>query len=247
MFNNNFIFKMASFRECTFKSEKKHRKLELFKTTAPNLKNANPFQIYKLYNTGTSNDTNRAIETDKFKAIAQNNSSLPVDEDFDSYQPIIVEQEDFEISKGKLLTNGLPFKIQNIEINKENISPKPESISANSRIKSNINQKDHLHGKKYDLIKNNKKIKRNENFMKRMQSDLSNRQSKEERINNKIEQNQDKKHKSELVKIFNRLIEDANRRMKAFDNMDLMKQFLDEKVSFRKYTHDQWDKVYNER
>ncbi len=102
----------------------------------------------------------------------------------------------------------------------------------------------------YDLVKNNERIKISKeggNFMKRMLLDTFVRQNKEGRINNMLEQTKVKKDESELVKTFNRLIEDANRRIEAFDNMDMMKQFLEEKISFKKYSQDQWDTVYNKR
>jgi hypothetical protein len=106
------------------------------------------------------------------------------------------------------------------------------------------------HMKIYDLVKNNERIKISKeggNFMKRMLLDTFVRQNKEGRINNMLEQTKVKKDESELVKTFNRLIEDANRRIEAFDNMDMMKQFLEEKISFKKYSQDQWDTVYNKR
>lgn len=107
-----------------------------------------------------------------------------------------------------------------------------------------------LHKRIYDIIKSNEKLKINKNdgnFMKRMMLDSYMRQTRGNRINELFEQTKPKLDEGQLVKTFNRLIEDANRRMEAFDNMDMMKQFLDEKVSFKKYTQDEWDSVYKGR
>jgi hypothetical protein len=107
-----------------------------------------------------------------------------------------------------------------------------------------------LHKKIYELIKSNEKVrisKEDGNFMKRMQLDSYMRQTRDQRINNLIEKTKVKLDEGHLVKTFNRLIEDANRRMEAFDNMDMMKQFLDEKVSFKKYSQEEWDRVYKGR
>jgi hypothetical protein len=134
---------MASFRDFEFETVKKIKKLEKSKTTNQKLANINPFHTYKIYNTernksknkiNSSKDSNRVTDSGKFKAIIQN-YSLPVDEDIDSHQPTRVEQQELEINKGKLLEpNNLAFKIDKVEIKKENISPKPESLSANSKI-----------------------------------------------------------------------------------------------------------------
>lgn len=107
------------------------------------------------------------------------------------------------------------------------------------------------HIKIYELAKSTEKVKTNNNkennFLKRMLDDIHKRQNKDKRINNLIEQTKIKADEGEVIKTFNRLIEDANRRMEAFDNMDMMKQFLDDKIAFKKYSENEWKRVYQER
>jgi hypothetical protein len=249
---------MASFRDIEFEKESKKKKLEKSKTTTPNFIYSNPFQTYKQYNTernkskikiNESKDTNRVTDSGQFRLLP-NNESLPVDEDVDSHQPTRIEQPELQINNNHFLENNkIPQKVE-----VKHISPKPELLSGNGVVGSHSNLKKSYqhdtHKKIYEYIKNNEKIKISKedgNFMKRMLLDIYVRQSKEDRINNYLEQTKVKLGEGELVKTFNRLIEDANRRMEAFDNMDMMKQFLDEKVSFKKYSQYDWDRVYNER
>lgn len=54
------------------------------------------------------------------------------------------------------------------------------------------------------------------------------------------------------IETFNRLIEDANRRLKAQMNMeDLKEQLNDDLISssnmYKKYNHKEWNEIYNKR
>ena len=95
-------------------------------------------------------------------------------------------------------------------------------------------------------------INTDENFLERMQFDIYKRQIKEERLNNLVEQNKVKIEEEERIKAFNRLIEDANRRLKAQINMDELKnQLNDDLISssnfYKKYNDDEWNEIYQKR
>ena len=66
------------------------------------------------------------------------------------------------------------------------------------------------------------------NFLERMQFDIYKRQIKEERLNDLVEQNKVKIDEEQKIKTFNRLIEDANRRLKAQINMTDLQNQLNE-------------------
>jgi hypothetical protein len=83
--------------------------------------------------------------------------------------------------------------------------------------------------------------------MKRMLLDVFIRQTKEERLNKLVEKSKVKMDESERIKTFNRLIEDANRRMDALDNMEYLKNKLDEHAPGKKYTTEDWNQIYDQR
>ena len=93
----------------------------------------------------------------------------------------------------------------------------------------------------------------NNSFMRRMEFDVYKRQIKEKEIDKLIEENKIKIEEKERNKIFNRLIEDANRRIEAMDNLETMKNILNnnnditEEPIKKKYTDEQWKKIYDER
>lgn len=84
--------------------------------------------------------------------------------------------------------------------------------------------------------------------MRRMLFDIFKRQTKEERLNKLIEKNKVKISESERVKTFNRLIEDANRRIEAQDQIEEMKmQLMKNQGNLKKYKNDEWEEIYEER
>lgn len=94
------------------------------------------------------------------------------------------------------------------------------------------------------------KINKDENFMERMKFDIYKRQIKEYRINQLVDQNKLKLDETERIKAFNRLIEDANRRIEAQENLDRMKERLEEDILAtppKKYKEEEWKEIYNER
>ena len=95
-------------------------------------------------------------------------------------------------------------------------------------------------------------INKEENFLERMQFDIYKRQIREERLNDLIEQNKVRIDEEKKIKTFNRLIEDANRRLKAKINMnDLQSQLNDDFLSstnfYKKYNDNEWDEIYKKR
>ena len=104
----------------------------------------------------------------------------------------------------------------------------------------------------YEYLKEMSKIKisKDESFMIRMIFDILKRQSQEKKLNVLLEQSKVKLDEDERIKGFNRLIEDANRRLEAQEHLEILKKKLEEEVELKpakKYKNDQWKEIYNER
>lgn len=103
----------------------------------------------------------------------------------------------------------------------------------------------------YDIMKEYSHFKadKNSNFMKRMVFDIFKRQTKESRITQLIELNKIKIDENERIQTFNRLIDDANRRIEAQERLDELRVKLNEghKTLSKKYNQSQWDHVYDFR
>jgi hypothetical protein len=92
------------------------------------------------------------------------------------------------------------------------------------------------------------KIDKDEDFMRRMLFDIFKRQTKEERLDKLVEKNKVKINEHERIKTFNRLIEDANRRIEAQDQMEDMRIKLEKtNTNNKKYKFEEWEEIYNER
>jgi hypothetical protein len=105
---------------------------------------------------------------------------------------------------------------------------------------------------RYDLLKDYSylHIDKDEKFLNRMQFDIYKRQFREDRINKLIEQSKVKIDEDERIKAFNRLILDANRRIEAQENMEKIKNKLEEDISAgnqKKYSDEEWKEIYNKR
>ena len=126
------------------------------------------------------------------------------------------------------------------------------SILQNSRntIKNNnISDTEQL---KYDFIKEISKLhpNKNVNFINRMKFDVFKRQNVEKKMNDLIEKTKNKINENIRVKRFNKLFQDANRRIEAEDNLNNLKMKLDEmeiEKNMKKYKQSQWDNIYKER
>ena len=92
------------------------------------------------------------------------------------------------------------------------------------------------------------KIDKDEDFMRRMLFDIFKRQTKDERLDKLVEKNKVKINEHERIKTFNRLIEDANRRIEAQDQMEENRMKLERtKVNDKKYKFEEWEEIYNDR
>lgn len=105
---------------------------------------------------------------------------------------------------------------------------------------------------RYDLLKDYSylHINKDEEFLNRMQFDIYKRQFREDRINKLVEQSKAKIDEDERIKAFNRLILDANRRIEAQENMEKIKNKLEEDISTgnqKKYSDEEWKEIYNKR
>ena len=142
----------------------------------------------------------------------------------------------------KCKTNNNILKNQSLNVSKAYTCAPSNSIYENF----DIQQLTYSLMKDYSQLK----ISKDENFMERMKFDIYKRQIKEERINKLVEQNKIKIDEEERTKAFNRLIEDANRRIEAQENLEAMKNKLEEDLiapPSKKYKQKEWDEIYNER
>ena len=96
--------------------------------------------------------------------------------------------------------------------------------------------------KDYSLIQINK----DEKFLDRMKFDIYKRQSKDERINKLVEEKKKKIDEVERIKTFNRLIEDANRRNEANENLKRKEDNLNHELispKNKKYNVNEWNNI----
>lgn len=149
---------------------------------------------------------------------------------------------------------------KNCDVSNDKIKTSQSQLHSNSQMYSNCNvqncSKDFnqydLQQLSYDLQKeySHLRLDKNESFIERMNFDIFKRQTKEERLEKLIERNKVKIDEEERIKTFNRLIEDANRRLEAQEHLEEMKQKLEEDpllVEPKKYRDEEWDDIYNDR
>ena len=142
----------------------------------------------------------------------------------------------------------------NNNITNNNISGSRATKSKSSLINFDTSKFDNYNIEKmrYDLIKDYSylHINKDEEFLNRMQFDIYKRQLREDRIDKLVEQNKVKIDEDERIKAFNRLIIDANRRIEAQENMENIKNKLEEDLavgSKKKYSDEEWKEIYNKR
>jgi hypothetical protein len=105
-----------------------------------------------------------------------------------------------------------------------------------------------IDGNLYDFVKTHDKIKVGRDdgtFMKRMVLDVFIRQTKDKRLNELLDKRKIRITEGDKIKAFNRLIEDANRRMEAIDNLESVKLSMEEPLPEKKYSYHQFMDVYN--
>ena len=108
---------------------------------------------------------------------------------------------------------------------------------------------------RYDLIKDYSFIhaEKDNDFLERMQFDFLKRKNKEKKLNEYVEKNKNKYklNEAERKKTFNRLIEDANRRIimkqEMIENERYLTDYRDLLDNSKKYDQEEWEKIYKKR
>ena len=108
---------------------------------------------------------------------------------------------------------------------------------------------------RYGLIKDYSFIhpEKSETFLERMEFDYYKRKNKDKKINELVEQNKNryKLNESERKKTFNRLNEDANRRIilkqEIIENEKYLTDYREMIDNSKKYNQVEWDKIYKKR
>ena len=108
---------------------------------------------------------------------------------------------------------------------------------------------------RYDLIKDYSFIhaEKDDNFLERMQFDFLKRKNKEKKLNELVEKNKNryKLNEEKRKKTFNRLIEDANRRIimkqEILENEKYLTDYRELLDNSKKYNQEEWDKIYKKR
>ena len=124
---------------------------------------------------------------------------------------------------------------------------------SNSPIKDKF-EKFNTEQMRYDLMKEYSNIKPNKEngFFSRMQFYSLKRKRKQEKINKLIELNKYKLTEEEREKTFNRLIDDANRRILNKNKILEEEEKINEEEmrinsEYRRYNNKEWNKIYDER
>ena len=187
--------------------------------------------------------------------------------------PIVLENQTFSNPKnqsGKKNQNEIKSNRNNMFLNERttinhnintNLNSNNNSITITraSKAKTTIPNYDsskfdnyNIEQLRYNIFKeySNIPIDRDKDFLNRMQIDIYKRQKKEDTINRLIEQNKVKIDEDERIKAFNRLIIDANRRIEVQENLENMKNKLEEDITLgpqKKYNNEEWKEIYNKR
>lgn len=205
-------------------------------------------------------------ERNQEKSLIQKNSyseedSITIinDDDFCVLNPYYKE---YEINNN---INKINLKGQNLSNNNDNISDESEieglnryNSSNNIALNKNIVEEEQL---RIDFLKEFTKLRpdKSQNFLERMIFDVNNRQIKENKMNDFIKRTKRKMNEEEITKSFNRLIEDANRRIEAKEKMKIFKEqkenedimkinnYIHRKDNNRKYNKNQWKDIYKKR
>ena len=77
--------------------------------------------------------------------------------------------------------------------------------------------------------------------------DIKNRQTKEERRKNILNEYKPKEKEKERIKCFNRLINDSNKRNKIKENIERQNEFLSPGIFLKKVSKKEWDIIYENR
>lgn len=102
---------------------------------------------------------------------------------------------------------------------------------------------------RYNLAREYSQVKspKDKNFLKRMTTDVGRRQNKENMLNKLMQKRKVTASEDKRVKVFNRLIDDANKRSFNSVNNTNTKPFSKTSVSKKSVQNDTWESVYNKR
>ena len=199
------------------------------------------------FNSKKSDDLNKEkLRYKEFEFGITNNSEESIS---------IINEDNFEISDQNIQT-------QNKKNNDEKKLRPKTSHEIESRPESNqlqikdISEEEQL---RFDFQREYKKYKTDKNkvFLERMADDINKRKKMEEAMNEFIKKSKLKKNEEEKIIIFNRLIEDTNRRLDEKEkimqnkdeeekgNIELLKMALNK--DNKKYNKNQWNKIYHKR
>ena len=146
-------------------------------------------------------------------------------------------------------------RIKNNEISNQ----KPSLTITKKKNTSNITNKSNFDYSKFDSQKIEYNIDKNLSrstkfynlsshpFLYRMESDIKNRQTKEERRQNLLNKYKPKGKEEDRIKCFNRLISDSNKRNKIKENIERNNNFFSPVISPKKVTKKKWDMIYENR
>ena len=161
-----------------------------------------------------------------------------------------IQSSDFQNNKNIKQSNIIKININNSKRHNQKKKNRQNSSNAN-QISSGYDNYD-LQKLTYSLIKDYSliQINKDEKFLDRMKFDIYKRQSKDERINQLLEENKKKIDEVERIKTFNRLIEDANRRNEANENLKKKEDNLKHELispKNKKYNVNEWNNIYQKR
>ena len=161
-----------------------------------------------------------------------------------------IKKDEIQIANKINKNKDLPiYETSEIASNLENLYTKVFKDSKNTITNNNISDAEQL---KLDFVKESSKFQpnKNDNFMNRMAFDVMKRQTQGKKLHDIIEKTKNKMDENQRVKGFNRLIEDANRRLEAQENLVNLKKKLEEQEDekpIKKYKQEQWENIYNVR
>ena len=154
----------------------------------------------------------------------------------------IINEDNFEIFNSK---NEKEINENNIEKNEPKTSSSSDNF--NKILIKDAKDEEQL---RYDFLKEYTKNgnNHNNNFLRRMDNDIDKRKNMEKLMDKFIEQTKFKMKEPEKIKVFNRLIEDTNRR---YESKEKIINYQEEKEfdfeDNKKYNQKQWDEIYNNR
>ena len=150
-----------------------------------------------------------------------------------------------DVEAKKLLTEGSKGGSGSVEKKLRLNTHHRDRFSENKFEKHNVQNMFYNLNNEYSHIK----VVNSGSFMQRMTFDNFKRQTKEKRVKKMYEKNKAKIAESVKLQSFNRLIEDANRRIDAKERLEAMKAKISQQKSQieKKFTKEEFSEVYQKR